>query len=130
VKKAAIGVVAVAAVTVATLAFSTGGAQAHTTSFISVVTIHQVDSRLRVKGSVRSPTGECRKHRTVDVIRKLPGPDRVVATVSTGSDRFWGPVSVHKKGTYYAHVDRVVHSHYSGAHTCLSDRSSSIFVSR
>ena len=129
-RKKIIVVAVVAAITAGTVLFATWGAQAHTTSFTSIVTIHQVDSRLKVAGSVRSPTAECRLHRAVTVLRKRPGPDAKVATVSTGSDRFWGPVRVHRRGTYYAHVARVVHPHYSGAHTCLADKSDPIFVSR
>jgi hypothetical protein len=129
-RKPAIAVVVVATLTVAALVFATWGAQAHTTSFVSIVTIHQVDSKLKVAGSVRSPNRRCRTHREVTVLRKRPGPDARVATVSTGSDRFWGPVNVHRAGTYYAHVKRVVRTSYLHVHTCLSDKSNPIDVHR
>jgi len=132
-KRAGFVAVVLGTAAVGSLVFATWGAQAHTHTFPSTVTIHQVQppKQLKVAGKVLAARIGCRHNRDVSVFKRQPGPDPLIGSSNTGSDNKWPPVSVPSKGRYYAHIDPDPRGGgYGHDHTCGGHTSPTVFVSK
>ena len=88
-------------------------AAAHTARYGSTVTIRFQPGHREVSdtfsGRVVSVKDRCERHRTVNVRRRLDGPDALVGTDLTDADGDWEvQVASTPAGTYYARAKRKV----------------------
>lgn len=80
------------------------------------------------RGHVGSVRASCRVNRVVNVFRVIPGPDRFIGSDTTNQFGNWRLPRANPHGRFYARAPRRVISGYAHSHTCLGDRSPTIFV--
>lgn len=79
-------------------------------------------------GKVFSGRYTCWVDRTVRVFKVRPGPDRLIGVDTTNLSGGWRIPRANPHGNFYARVQRRVRLGYAHSHTCLGDRSPTIFV--
>lgn len=82
-----------------------------------------------VFGKLKSPDASCRPGKEIDLFRKKPGTDRLLATDRTdaeGEYRF--RVRPNRTIKVYTRFDGSVDSTYGHSHTCTGDRSRTIKI--
>jgi hypothetical protein len=102
--------------------------QAHTFTADSNVTIRYGALVHKFLGHVGSPREVCRVERTVNLFKVRPGLDRFIGTDLTNSSGVWKIPRANPHGNFYARAPRTVTVTYGHSHTCLGDRSPTIFV--
>lgn len=102
--------------------------QAHTFTAESRATIRYGTLVHRFMGHVNSGRDVCERGRTVVLFKAQPGADRFIATDTTNSSGVWSIPRANPHGWFYARAPRRVTLTYGHSHTCLGDRSPTVFV--
>ena len=102
--------------------------RAHTFRSDTRVTIRYGNVANAFRGHVFSGREFCRENRTVRLFKVRQGPDFFVGTDQTNQSGDWRIPRANPHGNFYARAPRKVSSGYNHSHTCLRDRSPTIFV--
>lgn len=86
-------------------------------------------TRVVIFGKVRSAQDACKAGRKVKLMRKRPGPDKLLDTdVTDGDVEYRLVLRPRKDQTVYVRLPRFFESSYGHSHECLPARSSGLFV--
>ena len=122
-------VVSVSIIALATLAFGSWAANAHTQTYKSNLTIHYDKKTNSFVGHIGT-SSFCQEGRAVHVFQaNSAGSDIMVGSTLSGHAGHWSGISSPGAGTYYATIDERHDSGYGHDHLCLADTSRSVTVS-